>query len=81
MSNRTTIRRALLSVSDKTGLVELGTALHDHGVTLVSTGSTAGTLRDAGVPVTDVSAVTGFQEALDGRMKTLHRLKMNDPPL
>ena len=72
MSNRTTIRRALLSVSDKTGLVELGTALHNHGVALVSTGSTAATLRDAGVPVADVSAVTGFHEALDGRVKTLH---------
>ena len=72
MSNRTTIRRALLSVSDKTGLVELGTALHNHGVALVSTGSTAATLRDAGVPVNDVSAVTGFREALDGRVKTLH---------
>jgi phosphoribosylaminoimidazolecarboxamide formyltransferase / IMP cyclohydrolase len=64
--------RALLSVSDKTGLVDLGRGLVAHGVELVSTGGTARTLRDAGLPVTDVSAVTGFPEMLDGRIKTLH---------
>jgi phosphoribosylaminoimidazolecarboxamide formyltransferase/IMP cyclohydrolase len=65
-------RRALLSVSDKTGLVELGVGLVDLGFELVSTGGTARTLRDGGLPVTDVSAVTGFPEMLDGRVKTLH---------
>lgn len=65
-------RRALVSVSDKTRLVELATKLTDAGVELVSTGSTAATIRDAGLPVTDVSAVTGFPESLDGRVKTLH---------
>ena len=65
-------KRALLSVSDKTGLLELGRSLHEHGVALVSTGSTAAQLRDAGIPVSDVSEVTGFAEALDGRVKTLH---------
>lgn len=66
------VRRALISVSDKTGLVELATALAGAGVELVSTGSTAATIRDAGFAVTDVSAVTGFPESLDGRVKTLH---------
>jgi phosphoribosylaminoimidazolecarboxamide formyltransferase / IMP cyclohydrolase len=65
-------RRALLSVSDKTGLVELGRGLVDAHFELVSTGGTARTLRDAGLPVTDVAAVTGFPEMLDGRIKTLH---------
>jgi phosphoribosylaminoimidazolecarboxamide formyltransferase/IMP cyclohydrolase len=65
-------RRALLSVSDKSGLAELGRGLVAHGFELVSTGGTAKTLRDAGLPVTDVSAVTGFPEVLDGRVKTLH---------
>jgi phosphoribosylaminoimidazolecarboxamide formyltransferase/IMP cyclohydrolase len=65
-------RRALLSVSDKTGLVELGRALVARGFELVSTGGTARTLRDAGLPVTDVAAVTGSPEMLDGRVKTLH---------
>ncbi|PPG69439.1 bifunctional phosphoribosylaminoimidazolecarboxamide formyltransferase/inosine monophosphate cyclohydrolase [Rathayibacter rathayi] len=64
--------RALISVSDKTGLLELGAALVAAGVELVSTGSTAATLRGAGHEVTDVSAVTGFPESLDGRVKTLH---------
>jgi phosphoribosylaminoimidazolecarboxamide formyltransferase / IMP cyclohydrolase len=67
-----TPRRALLSVSDKTGLVELGRGLVDRALELVSTGGTARALRDAGLPVTDVSAVTGFAEILDGRVKTLH---------
>jgi phosphoribosylaminoimidazolecarboxamide formyltransferase/IMP cyclohydrolase len=65
-------QRVLISVSDKTGLVELGTALAAAGVEIVSTGSTAATLREAGVEVIDVGSVTGFQEALDGRVKTLH---------
>lgn len=65
-------RRALLSVSDKTGIVELGRALAAAGVELVSTGSTAGLLAEAGLPVTEVAQVTGFAEALDGRVKTLH---------
>jgi phosphoribosylaminoimidazolecarboxamide formyltransferase/IMP cyclohydrolase len=65
-------RRALLSVSDKTGLAELGTGLVERGFELVSTGGTARTLREAGLPVTDVAAVTGFPEMLDGRVKTLH---------
>ena len=65
-------RRALLSVSDKTGLVDLGRGLVANGFELVSTGGTARTLRDAGLPVTDVAAVTGSPEMLDGRVKTLH---------
>src|SRR6056297_1538689 len=66
------VRRALLSVSDKTGLVELGQALADRGVELLSTGGSAKALRDAGLPVRDVSEVTGFPEMMDGRVKTLH---------
>jgi phosphoribosylaminoimidazolecarboxamide formyltransferase / IMP cyclohydrolase len=66
------LRRALVSVYDKTGLAELGRALAAAGVEVVSTGSTAAGLRDAGVDVTPVDAVTGFPEALDGRVKTLH---------
>ena len=65
-------RRALLSVSDKTGLVAFGRGLVDLGFELVSTGGTARALRDAGLSVTDVAAVTGFPEMLDGRVKTLH---------
>jgi phosphoribosylaminoimidazolecarboxamide formyltransferase / IMP cyclohydrolase len=64
--------RALLSVSDKTGLSEFGRALVDRGFELVSTGGTARALRSAGLPVLDVSQVTGFAEMLDGRVKTLH---------
>ncbi len=67
-----TIRRALLSVSDKTGLVELAQALARHGVELVSTGGTARALREAGLEVRDVSDLTGFPEMMDGRVKTLH---------
>jgi phosphoribosylaminoimidazolecarboxamide formyltransferase/IMP cyclohydrolase len=67
-----TPRRALLSVSDKTGLVEFAQALVRHRFELVSTGGTARALRDADLPVTDVAAVTGFPEMLDGRVKTLH---------
>jgi phosphoribosylaminoimidazolecarboxamide formyltransferase / IMP cyclohydrolase len=69
---RRPIRRALLSVYDKTGLVELAQALHTAGVQIVSTGSTAQTVEDAGVPVTRVEELTGFPETLDGRVKTLH---------
>ena len=65
-------KRALLSVSDKAGLLDLGHALHQAGVELVSTGSTAKTLREGGIPAVDVSEVTGFPESLDGRVKTLH---------
>ncbi len=66
------VRRALVSVYDKTGLAELARGLHDHGVEIISTGSTAGVVRDAGFPVTEVAEVTGFPECLDGRVKTLH---------
>ncbi len=66
------IRRALLSVSDKTGLVELAKTLIGFGVELISTGGTRRTLQDAGVPVRDIAEVTGFPEMLDGRVKTLH---------
>ena len=64
--------RALLSVSDKTGLVDLGSALVRHGVELVSTGGTAAALRAAGLAVRDVAELTGFPEMMDGRVKTLH---------
>ena len=70
--NNVTIRRALLSVSDKTGLPELGRELARRGVELVSTGGTARALRDAGLEVRDVSDLTGFPEMMDGRVKTLH---------
>ena len=66
------IRRALLSVFDKTGIVELGEALHRHGVELISTGGTARALADAGLPVTSVDSLTGYPEILGGRVKTLH---------
>jgi phosphoribosylaminoimidazolecarboxamide formyltransferase/IMP cyclohydrolase len=66
------IKRALISVSDKTGLLELAKALAAAGVEIVSTGSTAKSISDAKIAVTEVSAVTGFQETLDGRVKTLH---------
>lgn len=68
------INRALLSVSDKTNIVELATALHNSGVTLISTGGTAKTISEAGIPVKDVSEITDFNECLDGRVKTLHPL-------
>lgn len=71
-TDRQPIRRALVSVFDKTGLTELAQGLHAAGVELVSTGSTAQRIADAGVPVTEVSEVTGFAECLDGRVKTLH---------
>ncbi|MFI1162327.1 bifunctional phosphoribosylaminoimidazolecarboxamide formyltransferase/IMP cyclohydrolase [Streptomyces sp. NPDC020801] len=71
-SNKRPIRRALVSVYDKTGLEELARGLHEAGVELVSTGSTAGRIAAAGVPVTKVEELTGFPECLDGRVKTLH---------
>jgi phosphoribosylaminoimidazolecarboxamide formyltransferase/IMP cyclohydrolase len=63
---------ALISVSDKTGVVELARALHELGVKLLSTGGTAKLLAEQGLPVTEVAEVTGFPEMLDGRVKTLH---------
>ncbi len=66
------VRRALVSVYDKTGLAELARGLHDAGVEIVSTGSTAAHIRELGIPVTAVDAVTGFPEILGGRVKTLH---------
>lgn len=70
--DRVAIKRALISVYDKTGLEELAQGLHEAGVAIVSTGSTASTIAAAGVPVTEVSDVTGFPECLEGRVKTLH---------
>ena len=66
------VKRALLSVSDKTGIVELGKALAELGIEIISTGGTMRALRDAGVPVMAVQDVTGFPEMMDGRVKTLH---------
>ena len=66
------VRRALLSVSDKTGVIDLARALAERGVDLVSTGGTAKAIRDAGLPVRDISEVTNFPEMMDGRVKTLH---------
>ena len=71
-ADRLPVRRALLSVSDKTGLLPLARALSDAGVDLLSTGGTAKALREAGIAVRDVSEVTGFPEIMDGRVKTLH---------
>ncbi|MCT2089226.1 bifunctional phosphoribosylaminoimidazolecarboxamide formyltransferase/IMP cyclohydrolase [Micrococcus terreus] len=72
--DRVPLKRALISVYDKTGLEELASGLHQAGMQIVSTGSTAQRISAAGVPVTEVSEVTGFQECLDGRVKTLHPL-------
>ncbi|WP_395310122.1 bifunctional phosphoribosylaminoimidazolecarboxamide formyltransferase/IMP cyclohydrolase [Mycobacterium sp. AMU20-3851] len=72
MSDQRPIKRALISVYDKTGLEDLARGLHEAGVSIVSTGSTAKTIAAAGVPVTPVEDVTGFPEVLDGRVKTLH---------
>src|SRR5947208_15570649 len=66
------IRRALISVSDKTGIVDFARELKRFDVEIISTGGTAKTLRDAGIEVRDVSDVTGFPEMMDGRIKTLH---------
>jgi len=70
--DRYPIRRALLSVFDKSGIVSFARRLHEHGVALISTGGTARTLREAGLPVEDVSDVTGHPEVLDGRVKSMH---------
>jgi phosphoribosylaminoimidazolecarboxamide formyltransferase/IMP cyclohydrolase len=73
-NDRLPVRRALLSVSDKTGLIDLAKALAARNVELLSTGGTAKAIREAGLPVKDVSDVTGFPEMMDGRVKTLHPL-------
>lgn len=72
MSDQKAIKRALISVYDKTGLKELAAALNDAGVEIVSTGSTAAKIAEQGIPVTPVEALTGFPECLEGRVKTLH---------
>jgi phosphoribosylaminoimidazolecarboxamide formyltransferase/IMP cyclohydrolase len=72
MTDLCTVRRALISVSDKSGLLELGRALAARGVEILSTGGSAAALRDGGVAVKDVAEVTGFPEMMDGRVKTLH---------
>ena len=72
MQQRRPVRRALLSVSDKAGIVEFAQALSQRGVELLSTGGTAHLLANAGLPVTEVSDYTGFPEMMDGRVKTLH---------
>src|SRR5579875_3772740 len=86
MADSKAVRRALLSVTDKTGLVEFARGLAELGVELVSTGGTAAALRSAGLTVRDVSELTGFPEMLGGRVKTLHPVvhggilhKRNDP--
>src|SRR5436309_4706308 len=66
------VSRALLSVSDKTGIVEFARGLAELGVEIVSTGGTAGALEEAGVPVRSITDLTGFPEIMDGRVKTLH---------
>ena len=72
MTDRIPLNRALISVSDKTGLLDFARALADRGVDLLSTGGTAQALREAGLPVRDVADLTGFPEMMDGRVKTLH---------
>lgn len=72
MTHNPTIKRALLSVSDKAGILELAQALHARGVEILSTGGTAKLLAEKGIPVKEVSSVTGFPEIMDGRVKTLH---------
>ncbi|MEK6700861.1 MAG: bifunctional phosphoribosylaminoimidazolecarboxamide formyltransferase/IMP cyclohydrolase [Planctomycetota bacterium] len=72
MTSLVPIRRALISVSDKRGLIELAQALASHGVEIISTGGTAAAIAKAGIPVTPIDAVTGFPEIMDGRVKTLH---------
>jgi phosphoribosylaminoimidazolecarboxamide formyltransferase / IMP cyclohydrolase len=72
MSGLRKIERALISVSDKSGITDLARVLAEHGIEILSTGGTAKTLREAGIRVTDVSDVTGFPEMMDGRVKTLH---------
>ena len=70
--DRKKVRRALISVYDKSGLIELATTLHQSGVEILSTGSTAKSIADAGIPVTAVESYTGFPEMMGGRVKTLH---------
>ncbi len=72
MTDLVPVRRALISLSDKSGLAELAAGLARHGVELVSTGGTAAKLREAGASVRDISDLTGFPEMMDGRVKTLH---------
>ena len=72
MSNIIAIKRALISVSDKSGLIEFAQALSNHGVEILSTGGSAKAIRDAGIAVTEVADYTGFPEMMDGRVKTLH---------
>ncbi len=72
MSEQRKIRRALISVSDKTGILEFAEALRHFSVEIISTGGTARALREKGIEVTEVSDVTGFPEMMDGRVKTLH---------
>ena len=72
MTQTRKVTRALISVYDKTGLTELAQGLHEAGVKIVSTGSTAANIAALGIPVTEVKDVTGFPESLDGRVKTLH---------
>jgi phosphoribosylaminoimidazolecarboxamide formyltransferase/IMP cyclohydrolase len=72
MTDLRRITRALISVSDKTGLIEFARGLAGQGVELVSTGGTAKAIKDAGIAVKDVSELTGFPEMMDGRVKTLH---------
>src|SRR5215210_7351902 len=72
MSRKSNDMRAILSVSDKTGLADLASGLSSRGVELVSTGGTAKAIAEVGIPVTNVSDVTGFPEMMDGRVKTLH---------
>jgi phosphoribosylaminoimidazolecarboxamide formyltransferase/IMP cyclohydrolase len=72
MTDQKKVQRALLSVTDKTGLVDFATVLVKHGAELISTGGTAKALRDAGLQVKDIAELTGFPEMLDGRVKTLH---------
>ena len=71
-ATQTKIQRAILSVTDKTGLVDFARKLAGLGVELISTGGTAKLLRDSGISVKDISELTGFPEMLDGRVKTLH---------
>ena len=72
MTNLYPVRRALISVSDKTGLIDLAKALSAGGIEILSTGGSAKAIRDAGIDVRDVADVTGFPEMMDGRVKTLH---------
>ncbi|MGB7208262.1 MAG: hypothetical protein WBD27_06365, partial [Pyrinomonadaceae bacterium] len=72
MSGLRQVKKALISLSDKSGAVDFARALTDLGITIISTGGTAKTLRESGIQVTDVSEVTGFPEMMDGRVKTLH---------